>query len=632
MYFPLKIHSHYSLLLSTLKIDDIIEVAKDRYEALCLTDFTSISGSVEFYKACKKKNIKPMLGCEILVTNDPQNKPSTLSLICKNKSGWKTLLEIVSKSNVNQDGSKYPFITFEELVSFDLKDFICIDGYDGSLFNYAVVKDVRKQYLSNLSDYSKVNNSFEIETNLDECFLKLDYLDSAINHTEKLIGIFGENYYLQVSEEECCSDTYIIPTMLSKVIYEIEAKYALQDINLKIVTDFPVYYKDDLGAIDQRVLLSSLLKTTLSNLSDKIHNGSVLEARLNPFLKSKYFQFHDFDSRYHQEIFDKVEEFDILSQPKLPHFKCPNGQNEIEYLKHLTREGWKKLLKPSGKIDTKEKENIYRDRVLQEFEVIEKANLAGYYLIVQDYINEFRNKGYLIGPGRGSIGGSLVAYLIGITLVDSVEFELLFSRFYDSSRVVAGKISLPDIDVDFPPEIRDQVIAYLRDKYGPENVAQIATYGRMQGRSALKEVLRANNYCSFSEMNNITACLPMEGAISDQLEDMDEPSVILWALEHEADKLRNYCILKDGKLSGDYSKAFEQAIRIEGINKNLGKHAAAVIISSEPIVSYCPIVRSTSGEDVIGFDMYAIEDAGGVKVDILGLSALSVVQNVCEEI
>ena len=216
---------------------------------------------------------------------------------------------------------------------------------------------------------------------------------------------------------------------------------------------------------------------------------------------------------------------------------------------------------------------------------------------------------------------------MGITLIDPIPYGLLFSRFYNSARVG----SLPDIDIDFPPDVREDVVTYLRDKYGHDKVCQMVTFGRLQGRGALKEVLRINESCSFEEMNMITNKIPLESLLSDKLEEMDEPSVIRWCLENDPDALKEYCLEVDGKLVGDYAKQFEQALRIEGTFKSQGKHAAGVVVSSVPLDRFCPMVKPTKGEDpVAGFEMSDLEAAGGVKLDVLGVQLLRKVEMVCQ--
>jgi len=278
--------------------------------------------------------------------------------------------------------------------------------------------------------------------------------------------------------------------------------------------------------------------------------------------------------------------------------------------------------------------DAYKDRVLRELEVISKADLAGYFLIVQDYVNHFRNQGCLIGPARGSGGGSLVCYLTGITLLDPIKYGLLFERFYNEGRNTADHVSLPDIDVDFPPDYRDAVIDYLREKYGSSQVCQMLTFGRLAGRSILKEVLRVNESCSFDQMNEITKKIPNEASISDLLEEMDEPSVIRWALENDKNALIDYCwIDEDGSLQGEYAKVFEQAMRMEGIFKTQGKHAAGVVIASHNLEKICPMVKASRGDEKIaGMEMGDLESIGCVKFDILGVSLLSKISKTVGEI
>ena len=232
----------------------------------------------------------------------------------------------------------------------------------------------------------------------------------------------------------------------------------------------------------------------------------------------------------------------------------------------------------------------------------------------------------MVGPGRGSAAGCLISYLIGITEIDPIEYDLLFERFYNAGRNTEDHISLPDIDMDVPGGKRDEIIQYLKDKYGSSNVSQMLTFGRLQGRSALKEVLRVNSACGFSEMNEITKYIPDEAAISDQLAEMDEEdrSIIRWALINHPDDLRDYCYVgDDGRLNGDFAQYFQQAIDIEGTFKTQGKHAAGVVISADDLNKVCPMVNPKSGtEKIAGLEMADLEALGHVKFDVLGINLL----------
>ena len=236
-----------------------------------------------------------------------------------------------------------------------------------------------------------------------------------------------------------------------------------------------------------------------------------------------------------------------------------------------------------------------------------------------------KNRGWLPGAGRGSAAGCLISYLISITQVDPIKYNLLFSRFFNASR----KGSLPDIDMDVPAEHRDEIIEYIKNKYGPGRVAQMITCGTLQGKSAIKEVMRIEDSVSFTEMNEITKYIPDEARIADELEEMEDKSIIKWALINNAKYLNKWCILSpDGTLTGELSETFRKAMKIEGTCKSRGKHAAGVIISGEPLENLCPMVKDKDGNKVAGFEMSDLEAIGLVKFDVLGVDILSKVMKV----
>lgn len=227
---------------------------------------------------------------------------------------------------------------------------------------------------------------------------------------------------------------------------------------------------------------------------------------------------------------------------------------------------------------------------------------------------------------HNSAAGCLVSYLLGITQVDPIEYDLIFERFYNKGRNSKDHISLPDIDIDVPALKRDQIMNYIKNKYGNEYVGQIVTFGRLQGRSAIKEVFRVKEACSFTEVNEITKHIPDEARISDQLEEMDEEdrSIIMWALINNASDLQDFCFINSrGELEGDYAEHFKHAIAIEGTFKTQGKHAAGIVVSGRKLRDVCPMVNPKEGEEKIcGFEMEDLESVGLPKLDLLGLSLL----------
>lgn len=417
---------------------------------------------------------------------------------------------------------------------------------------------------------------------------------------------------------------------------EINSPVSKDDFYLKTDCFYDIYYVEQSDAKLHRILLCSDMKTTLPKITKKIRNGESVENQV--FFEEEDFYLRDNTEicefilsdvdtgEIFDEIFKKCESYDILEKPKLPKFPTPKGESEEDYLTELCRDGWRKLLAGTKKSDSEEKKKIYGDRFKKEFEVIKQANLFGYFLIVADIIKYANSNGWMTGPGRGSAAGCLVSYLLGITHIDPIEFDLLFERFYNSGRNTEDHISLPDIDMDVPADKRDEIIAYLKDRYGQDNVCQMLTFGRLQGRSAIKEVLRANEACGFSEMNEITKHIPDEAAISDQLQEMDEDekSIIKWALLNKADDLRDFCFIDgNGELDGTYAEYFRQAIEIEGTFKTQGKHAAGVVISANNLYKVCPMVSQRSGkEKIAGLEMSDLEALGHVKFDVLGLSLL----------
>ena len=396
----------------------------------------------------------------------------------------------------------------------------------------------------------------------------------------------------------------------------------------------PSYYVEKEQAALHRVLLCSALKTTLPKINAKIRNNQLDADILEYFQKDDKCITEGKVTKDLQYIYDSCEDYEILNPPMLPTFVCPNNLSQEEYLTSMARDGYTRLLKPKVGKD-KTKQQVYGDRFRKELQVIKDADLFGYFLIVQDIIRHVeKDMGWLAGPGRGSAAGCLISYLVGITKIDPVEHDLLFERFYNAGRNTGGHVSLPDIDMDVPGKKRDDVIDYLKTTYGNEHVSQMITFGRLQGRSAIKEVLRINEACSFSEMNAITKSVPNEADISDQLADMDDEdrSIIRWSLLNRADELRDFCqISDDGKLEGDYAEYFQQAIDMEGTFKTQGKHAAGVVISKDKLKNVCPMIQQKgSTENIAGLEMADLEALGHVKFDVLGINLLDKLMKIKE--
>ena len=587
---PLCIHSHYSLCRALPRPKQIIQRCKELgYTAAAITDDESISGAIQFYKEAKKAGIKPILGCKF----------SDFTLLCENLNGWKTLLKLITWFNKNN-------LEFNlENMPYEVKNLIVITGRMGSNIAEAIFTEPKLAYNA-LEDIGQ--------------YIHPDYKQRVEDLHKKYIDIFGHsNVFFEVQ----LHDKYNISCQpfLTSIIRSICASNHIPTI----ATTNPHYASPE-DVDDHRLLLAVGEGKKLSEIQ-----------RQSGYFKSGNYYIHSpkeinelgFSSNEigNTEIIAiRCQGYNILANPSLPEFKCPEGKTEINYLKNLCEIGWED--KEIGK------DPVYIERIKKELDVIEDAGLAGYFLIVQDYVKTAKDRGELLGPGRGSAAGCLISYLIDITTIDPIKYNLIFERFYNAGRNTKDRVSLPDIDIDFEVEKREDTIQYIRDKYGHAYVAQMITFGRMMGRGSLKEVLRAHDACSFSEMNKITMALPQEASVSDELELMRqwgrEPSIIQWTLENKPKDLEEWChIDKKGNYQGPFAKLFAQAARMEGTFKSAAKHAAGLIISKNPIEQVAPLVKDKSSDELIsGYEMDDAESVGLVKFDLLGIAMLTKLRGV----
>lgn len=325
-----------------------------------------------------------------------------------------------------------------------------------------------------------------------------------------------------------------------------------------------------------------------------------------------------------KEICRRCEDYEITGPQKLPHFACPRGLSSVNFLREICKENFIKKVR-AKKLD----EQAYMERMREEIAVFESADLTDYFLIVADILNKSTELGFLNGPGRGSSAGCLTSYLLNITQIDPIKHGLSFARFYNAGR----KGSMPDIDFDVPKEARAPLVEHIQTKYGKDHTGQIVTYQTFMGRSAIKAILGAEDSLSFSEINEITKLIQDKAKISDELETMKEegrePSVILWALENRANKLDNWASLKEDKIEGPYGKQFELAIKLERIKSAQAKHAAGVIISQDPLADTVPTLYDKDTKEVmVGMEYEDAEKSGCIKLDLLGLTSLSKLQEI----
>lgn len=591
---PLRIKTHYSIGLGYCKPEQVINRCKELgYSTAAITDNNSLSGSVEFNDALVKAGLKPIIGLEISTIENG----GSLLLLAKNLNGWKELIKLSSLSNTDEFFKDNPRINFASLPKNG--NLICITGYYGSYAANSILTE----------DVYKAETIEEVQSKLN-----ITCQSESEEITQKLVEIFGkDNLFIGI---------LLDGTPHSEILTQIYRRVA-ESTEVKTVALTDIYYVLEADYIDHYISLCSNLKIRLEDISK--YDG--WEKKFFKQGNQRYYM-HSVEQMitlgYTQEEIDNTdfvgglcETYKLGHPPRLPKYEWTEGMSEIDYLRHLCRNGWVKRYK-----DTWDKK-VYGDRIKYELGVIEKNDLAGYFLIVQDFINYAKGEGWLVGPGRGSSGGSVVSYLTRIVELDPIKNKLSFERFYNEGRNSPGNVSLPDIDTDFPVTKRELVINYVRNRYGRERVSQMATFAKLQGRGALKEVLSRHNICDYETINTITECLPQKEEISDQLEDDQEDSIILWTLKYEPERVEQYCKYEDGKFTGEYAQYFAQAARIEGTIKSQGKHAAGIIISPVDLKDICPMIRDPSGNELItGLDMNNAKILGLTKMDILGVAVL----------
>ena len=611
-YSALHVHSHYSLMDGLSKPLQIADRCKEVGITSCaITDHGSISGAVQFFSAMKNQGIKPILGCEIYVCkespeikNKTNSKLSHFLLLSKNYEGWRSLINIISESNLECNFYRKPRLDFNTLANLLDGNIIGYCGHMGSV----LANDLMS---SSENDIGKIGSEF-------------------VAHMKDIFG--SDNFFLesQLMDKENTPEQIEITEHIRRIA---------ENTNTKVICTPDAHYCRKEDAVDQRILLCNNLKTTLVEINRKLLNDE--EVPMSCFFKSD--NFHILSPEEMQELHTEeeientlyvdslCEDYTILDKPILPDFKCPKDMDSAEYLRHLCRQGWK------NKIEHDVDKNMhakYVDRIKYELDVLQGANLSSYFLIVQDIVQYVKDSSWLPGPGRGSAAGCLVSYLIGITSIDPIKYDLIFERFYNAGRNTGGHISMPDIDIDVPINKREEIISYIKKQYGEDKVSQMITFNTMKGRGALKEVLRVYGNITFDEMNKITKFIPDEAKIADELqemrEDTGEASIIRWALENNVDKLKEWCYINDeGQLSGPLAKRFEQAIRLEGTKSNQSKHAAGIVISKDPLRSVCPMVYdSKNKQSIAGMEMQDLESLGVIKFDVLGIAMLDKIMTI----
>jgi len=554
-------HSHYSLLDGLAKIDDLLDRAGELgMDSLALTDHGVMYGVVEFYQKAKARNIKPIIGMEAYVAKNSRrdrnpgidDKRNHLLLLAKNNLGYKNLIKLTTLSHL-----------------------------EGFYYKPRVDKEILKKYSEGI-----IATSACMAGEIPRAVLagKSDKAEKIIGEFQEIFG--KENFYLELEDHSGLRGQDEVNGALIKLSQKTGAP-------LIAANDIHYINKEDDKAQD--ILLCIQMNKTVN---DKNRLSMIGE---DYSMKSSETMIEHF--KHIPEAIDNtqkiVSECNVeleLGKILLPHFDVPDNLSPGDYLKKLCLDG---IAKRYGKTN-----EAIEKRLKFELDTINQMGFASYFLITQDFVNWAKSRNIVVGPGRGSAAGSIVSYLIGITDVDPLKYELLFERFLNPDR-----ISMPDIDLDFADHRRDEVIKYVAQKYGDDHVAQIITFGTMAARAAIRDTGRALGL-PYSFCDKIAKAIPMFTKLPDALKNVQEFKDI-----YNGDPTAKNLI--------------DNALKLEGVARHSSTHACGVVISKEEIDNYTP--RQYPPQDtstiVTQYEMHNIEDLGLLKMDFLGLKNLTIIEN-----
>ena len=555
----LHLHTEYSLLDGACRIDGLFARLKELgQDAVAITDHGVMYGCIQFYDAAKAAGIRPIIGCEVYVATrsrfDKVNRidgNNHLVLLCKNETGYKNLIKMVSAGFLEGFYSK-PRID-KELLEAHHEGLICLSA--------CLAGEVPQAILA--GDYERAKQ--------------------AALYYENLFG--HGNYYLELQDHGLEEDDIVLPQVIR----------LSRETGIPLVATNDAHYLRREDAKMQSILLCIQTGKTIAD-ADR------MEFQTDEFYVKSTDEMYDLFSMVPEacENTNKIAaqcQFDFhYGEIKLPYFQAPDGRDNQEYFESLCREGLERRY--PGRVT-----DALRERLDYEIGVIRKMGYTNYYLIVYDFINYAKSRGIPVGPGRGSGAGSLAAYCVGITDIDPIRYNLIFERFLNPERV-----SMPDFDVDFCYERRQEVIDYVNEKYGRDHVAQIVTFGTMAARAAVRDVGRVMGM-PYQEVDKVAKLIPMELKMT--LRRALEISPDLKAL-YEADP--------------QVHELIETSLKVEGMPRNASTHAAGVVITREAATEYVPL-GSNNGVPVTQFNMTEIERLGLLKMDFLGLRTLTVIRD-----
>ncbi|MEK7557803.1 MAG: DNA polymerase III subunit alpha [Patescibacteria group bacterium] len=564
-FVHLHTHSHYSLLDGLIKPDDLVQTAKeDGATCAVLTDHGTMYGVIEFYQKCKKAGIKPIIGVEMYLTSGSRLEKNSrteernyhLILLAKDIVGYKNLIKLTTLAHL--EGFYYkPRIDWEILTKYK----------DGLIaLTACLAGEIPRLIQAN----------------------KLDKCEKRLLEYKELFG--SDNFYLELQHHP----NYPEQINVNQRLIEFSKKL---DIPLVATNDVHYLDKDDDEAQDILLCLQTKKKK-----EDRDRLTMVGENFAFRSSKEMFEIFKDTPEAISNTV--KIAEqcnLEIkLNEIQLPYFSVPDGYDCDSFLTEWSKRG---LIERYG-CDYQHVEEVIRQRMDYELSVIRKMGWSSYFLIVADFVNWAKNSKIVVGPGRGSAAGSLVCYLVNITNIDPLKYDLLFERFLNPDRV-----SMPDIDMDFADIRREEVIRYVEEKYGKDHVAQIITFGTMAARAAVRDVGRVLNY-PYDYCDKLAKMIPPLCKIDQALEEATEFKNI-YKNEDAAKKIINY------------------AKRLEGVARHASTHACGVIITKDPLTEYVPLQYASSSDRTIvsQYSLHPVEDLGLLKMDFLGLKNLTIIES-----
>ena len=562
----LHVHTEYSLLDGSNKIKEYVKRVKELgMDSAAITDHGAMYGVIDFYRACKEEGINPVLGCEVYVApNSRFDREVTggddryyhLVLLAENNKGYENLMKIVSRGYT--EGYYYkPRVDMEVLREF----------HEGIIALSACLAGEVPRYI----EKGLIEEAEQAALKYQECFGK-------------------DNYFLELQDHGIPAQSTVNTALIG-----MSRKL---DIPLVCTNDVHYTYAEDVEPHD--ILLCIQTGKKLSDENRMRYEGGQYYVKSEEEMKGLFpYAWEAVENT--QRIADRCHVEIEFGVTKLPKYEVPEGFDSWTYLKYLCEKGMKERYPEGGEgLD---------QRLSYELGVIREMGYVDYFLIVWDYINYAREHDIPVGPGRGSAAGSIVSYCLRITDIDPIKYSLLFERFLNPERV-----SMPDIDVDFGDEGRQEVIDYVREKYGDDRVVQIVTFGTMAAKAVIRDVGRVMEL-PYAFVDSIAKMIPRELNITiDRALSINSEFKQLYQNDEQVRRLIDMCR------------------RLEGLPRNMSMHAAGVVICKEPAEDFVPLARAQDGSIVTQFTMTTIEELGLLKMDFLGLRNLGVIQNACRMI